>query len=189
MAIDPKSRYGAVAQAFHWLTATVVLVAFIYGLGGPEQRVYAPSRDAERQLHETLGVAVFILVVLRVLWRSIDRRPEPEPVARWMGIAATAVQALLYVLLFSVPMTAVAGAWLEGHPLSFLGGVELGPPFGTSHALGARLASVHPWLADAMMWIAGLHAVAALFHHLVLKDGVLASMLPRWLLAAPRHPD
>jgi cytochrome b561 len=31
------------------------------------------------------------------------------------------------------------------------------------------------------MWLAGLHALAALFHHVVLRDGVLVSMLPRWV--------
>ena len=37
---------------------------------------------------------------------------------------------------------------------------------------------VHGVLGDAIMWLAGLHAAAAIFHHLVLKDGVLSAMLP-----------
>ena len=32
--------------------------------------------------------------------------------------------------------------------------------------------------ATAILWLAGLHAAAAIYHHLVLKDGVLLSMLP-----------
>lgn len=189
MPNHPKSRYGAVAQALHWLTAILVLIAFIYGPGGSEQRVYAPARDAERQLHETLGVAVFVLAVLRALWRSIDRRPEAEPAARWMGVAARLVQGLLYLLLFAVPLTAALGAWLEGHPLTLLRGVEIQSPLPMFHALGLNFASAHPLLADTMMWTAGLHAAASLFHHLVLKDGVLASMLPSWLLRIPRARD
>ena len=62
------TRYGRVAQFFHWATAILVLVAFIYGPGGPEQRVYLPVRDFERQLHETLGLCVLALVALRLLW-------------------------------------------------------------------------------------------------------------------------
>jgi cytochrome b561 len=30
------------------------------------------------------------------------------------------------------------------------------------------------------MWPAGAHALAAIFHHVALRDGVLVSMLPRW---------
>ena len=43
---------------------------------------------------------------------------------------------------------------------------------------GLIIAKIHTWLGDAILWIAGLHAGAGLFHHFVIKDGVLASMLP-----------
>jgi cytochrome b561 len=194
MAADPASlppqspgRYGRAAQLLHWATAVLVLAAFIYGPGGPESRVYAPARDFDRHLHETLGSAVFVLAVVRVLWRMVARRPDPVPAGRWMRLAAAAVQGVLYLLLFAVPLTAILGAWLEGHPLAYLGGLEIGAPFAASHELGARIASIHGWLGDSILWVAGLHAAAALYHHLVLKDGVLAAMLPAWLLSAPRR--
>lgn len=179
MEQGPRARYGAVAQAFHWATAILVLVAFIYGPGGSELRVYSPARDFDRQLHETLGLCVLALVVLRLLWRMVDTRPEAPQVSRWMGIAAKAVQAALYLLLFAVPFTAIAGAWLEGHALTLLAGVQIPPPFGMSHDTGASIAAVHGWLGDVILWLAGLHALAGIYHHFVLKDGVLASMLPR----------
>ena len=121
-----RQRYGRVAQALHWATAVLVLVAFVYGPGGPEARVYAPSRDFDRHLHETLGSTVLLLALVRVAWRLVDRRPDPVPVNRWMGLAARAVQGLLYLLLFAVPLTAISGAWLEGHPLAWLGGLAGG---------------------------------------------------------------
>jgi cytochrome b561 len=177
----PPTRYGAVAQAFHWATAVVVLIAFIYGPGGSEQRVYAAAQDADRQLHETLGLCVFGLVVMRVLWRMVDKRPGPPQAPRWMGIAAKTVRWALYLLLFALPFTAISGAWLEGHPLTLLAGAEIAPRVGVSHDAGATIAEIHTWLGDAILWLAGLHALAGLYHHFVLKDGVLASMLPRWL--------
>jgi cytochrome b561 len=100
-----------------------------------------------------------------------------------MGHAATGMQAVLYLLLVAVPLTAIAGAWLEGHPLTLLGGVELVPQIAKSHGLGANLARVHSWLGDMLLWFAGFHALAGLYHHVVLKDGVLESMLPRWMPA------
>jgi cytochrome b561 len=181
VTVRPADRYGPVAQAFHWVTAILVLVAFIYGPGGSEQRVYSPARDFDRQLHETLGMCVFALAAMRMLWRAVAARPDPPQVPRWMGIASKAVQWGLYVLLFAVPLTAIAGAWLEGHPLTLLGGIEIPPLLGLSHDLGAQIATLHTWLGDAILWLAGFHALAALYHHIVLKDGVLASMLPRWL--------
>ncbi len=176
--IPRPERYGPLEQAFHWLTAVLVLVAFLYGPGGSEQRVYSSARDFDRQLHETLGLTVLALTALRLAWRFFDVRPEEPPVAPWMGLGAKIVQFLLYLLLFALPVTAVTGAWLEGHPLTLFAGVKAGPFVAESHALGSTVARVHTWLGDAILWIAGLHALAALYHHFVLKDRVLRSMLP-----------
>ena len=176
-----RARYGAVAQFFHWATAVFVLVAFTFGPGGSEQRVYAHARDFDRQLHETLGLCVFALVVMRVLWRIVDTQPDPPQVSLWMSVAAKAVQWTLYLFLFALPLPAVTGAWLEGHPLTLLAGLEIPPFLGVSHNAGATVATIHTWLGDAILWLAGFHALAGLYHHFVLKDGVLVSMLPRWL--------
>jgi cytochrome b561 len=178
MPTPSRARYGGVAQAFHWITAVVVLAAFLYGPGGSEERVYSAARDFDRQLHETLGLCVFVLVAMRLAWRAIDARPDPPAVPRWMGLASKVVQALLYALLVALPVTAISGAWLEGHPLTLLGGLQIAPLIAKSHDAGASIARLHTWLGDTIMWLAGLHALAALYHHLVMKDGVLVSMLP-----------
>ena len=173
-----RDRYGALSQLFHWLTAITVLVAFIYGLGGSEQDVYSRANDFQRQLHESLGMFVLSLTALRLVWRIVATRPDKDSAPRWMGVAAQVVQASLYVLLFAIPLTAIAGAWLEGHPLTLLAGVEIAPWWGPSHGVGAWIADLHTWLGLAIMWLAGLHALAALLHHFVLRDNVLLSMLP-----------
>ena len=179
-------RYGAVAQGFHWVTAVLVLVAFIYGPGGSETRVYSSARDFDRQLHETLGLAVLALLVLRLAWRLLDEHPDPPAIPRWMDLASRGVQAGLYVLMFALPLTSITGAWLEGHPLTLLGDVQIPPLLAPAHDIGALLAKLHGWLGDAIMWLAGLHALAAIFHHVVLRDGVLVSMLPRWFPSGGR---
>jgi cytochrome b561 len=173
-------RYGAVTQILHWATAVLVVVAFIYGLGGSEQRVYAPSRDFDRQLHETLGLCVLALVAVRIIWRRIDEPPNPPQLSRWTAAMAKVVSGVLYLLLVGVPLTAIFGAWLEGHPVTLLAGVEIPPILTISHDAGVTIASIHTWLGDAILWVAGFHALAGLYHHFFLKDDVLASMLPAW---------
>ena len=179
-----SSKYGNVAQILHWVTAIAVLAAFILGPGGSEQHVYAASKDLARQWHETLGLSVFALSLLRIVWRSVDTQPQPAPVAPLMAFAAKAVQVALYFLLFALPLTAIFGAWLEGHPLTLLAGLQIHAPFGMAHPVGVVLANLHTLLGDAILWLAGFHALAAIFHHLVLKDGVLSTMLPSGLARA-----
>jgi cytochrome b561 len=178
MRQDPPEHYGAITRTLHWLTALLVLVAFIYGPGGSEQRVYSAARDFDRQLHETLGLCVFALVLLRLVWRLVDARPEPVPGPRWMLVAAKATHGVLYLLLFAVPLTAIAGAWLAGHPLTLLAGLDIAPRLEESHQLGRKIAEVHGWLGDVILWLAGLHAMAALYHQFVMRDGTLAAMWP-----------
>ena len=172
-------RYGAGAQVFHWLTAATVLAAFIISAGGPESRVYSPERASQLQLHETLGLAVFVLTILRLVWRLMDNAPDDPPMAVWMHISSRVVQAGLFVLLVVTPVTAILGAWLEGHPLFVAGLGSIAPLVPTAHATGQFVTEAHSWLGDALIWLAGLHAAAALFHHFVLRDRVLVSMLPR----------
>ena len=181
MKTSHSPRYGSISQLLHWLTAILVLVAFVYGPGGGEARVYAVARDAERQLHETLGLAVLGLSVLRILWRLLAAQPAPEPMPEAMRKVSAAVQGGLYLLLLAVPLSAVAGAWLEGHALTLLGGLQIAPLLAPQHALGAGIATLHTWLGDAILWLAGAHAAAALYHHHVRRDGVLLRMLPHWI--------
>ncbi len=173
--------YGTVAIAFHWATAILVLCAFIMGPGGSEQHVYSPARDFDRQIHEALGLTVFAMTLLRLTWRLLVSPPVLQSSPRWLVRLSRTVQAALYALLFITPATAVLGAWLEGHPLTLwlLGNVPpLIPEF---HALGRSIAEVHTILGDTVMWVAGFHAAAGLFHHFVLKDAVLLSMVPAGL--------
>src|SRR5215472_15799375 len=159
-AFGTPLRYGAIAQLFHWATAILVVVAFAYGPGGSEQRVYSAARDIDRQLHETLGLTVFALALTRLARRALDVTPEDPPVARWMNLASKIVQGTLYALLLLLPLTAITGALLEGHPLTLLGDVRIGPWLAEVHSLGAGIASLHTWLGDAILWVAGVHAAA-----------------------------
>ena len=193
LTLSPTSpRYGAVAQVFHWLIAILVLAAFILSPGGSEQRVYAPANSGNLNLHEALGTTVLALTTLRLLWRMRHKPPEEPLMPAWMRGAGAATHHTLYLLLFVTPLAAIAGAWLEGHDIAAFGFVALPPPVSIDHAAGAVIAELHGWLGDATIWLAGLHALAALFHHVILRDGLLRIMLPPRVGAAlpPRdRPD
>jgi cytochrome b561 len=185
-------RFGAVAQVFHWLIAILVLAGFILTPGGSESRVYSPANSGALKLHEALGTTVLALTVLRLLWRMWHRPPVEPPMPAWMRVAGAATHYTLYLLLFVTPLTAIAGAWLEGHGITAFGFIALPPPVSADHATGAVIAELHGWFGDAIIWLAGLHALAALFHHVILRDGLLRMMLPPPLGAAlpPRdRPD
>ena len=175
-----NQKYHSLTQIIHWLTALCVIIAFVLG---PEDvdELGNPSLDLGLQTHETLGLAVFGLTVLRLLWTLFSQRPLAVPMAAWMRTISKVLQGSLYLLLIAVPLTAILGTWLEGNVLSLLNNVTITSPLSTSENLGEFLLELHPTLADTLLILAGIHAAAALFHHFILKDLVLATMLPAWL--------
>ncbi|MBN8995141.1 MAG: cytochrome b [Rhizobiales bacterium] len=176
--IADGTHYSTMTQILHWVTVLLVGSAWLLGEGGPESRVYAAERASGLSLHETLGLLVFLVLAIRVGWRVFDYTPEEPPMPAWMALASRLVHWTLYALLAAVPLTAIVGAWLEGHPVTVIGLGEVGPLFSRSHSLGESISGIHPLLGDVIIWVAGVHAAAALFHHFILRDGVLLSMLP-----------
>lgn len=172
--MNNHQRYGGLSMAMHWLMAVLVLAAFATGLEGPDERIFGADGLFDRQLHETLGFAVFALIWVRVLMRVLGRKPEAVDMPRWMHMFSKATQGLLYLLMIAVPMLGVVGSGSEGHAVDLIGGLSMTPPF----QVEADVLALHKLAGDAILWLAGLHAAAALFHHFILRDGVLASMLP-----------
>jgi cytochrome b561 len=177
--LSSRLRYGAVAQLFHWLTLVLVGTAYILSPGGGEERVYSTAVDSARQTHETIGILVFVLVLLRILWRLFEPTPEPAPMAPWMKYSASAAHVALYALLVTIPLSAIAGAWLEAHPVTIFGIGNVGPMLPQVHDLGHSIAYIHTILGNVIS-AGGFHAAAALLHHFVLRDDTLISMLPDW---------
>ncbi len=173
-------KYHPLSQIIHWLTALLVIIAFVLG---PEDvdELDNPSLDLGLQTHETLGLVVFSLTVFRIVWTLFSKGPLAVPMPARLRMISKALQASLYLLLLAVPLTAILGTWLEGDTLSLLNHVIITSPFSTSENIGEFLLELHPILADTLLILAGVHAAAALFHHFILKDLVLATMLPAWL--------
>src|SRR4029453_10694169 len=94
-----------------------------------------------------------------------------------MAAAAKLVHFALYALLIAIPATAVLGTWLEGIPVT-LPGFDIAPQIAEAHELGQLIMEIHTTLGNAILWVAGVHAAAALFHHFYLRDEVFQSMTP-----------
>ena len=184
MRSSSNVRYDLPSQAFHWLTAIAVTAAFILGPGGFGRQMHQgldPATRLDILWHESLGILVFALTVLRLLWLAVRPAAPKVAMSAWMHKASKLAHLALWLLLFAIPLTALLSLGSEGYPLTLLGGLRVDKlPF-IAHSAIANLANwgdVHQFLGDAIMWFAGLHAMAALYHHFVAKDSVLRSMLP-----------
>ena len=173
-----KTSYNTITRLVHWLTAVLVVATFILG---PEDLDDAENLrgDWSVQVHETLGLIVFGLSVFRIIWMLFGQPRLHIPKSTIMSISAKMIQAALYFLLLAVPLTAVFGTWLNGDELNLIANTMIIAPFAAMENAGELLLDLHPVLADSLMWLAGAHAAAALFHHYILKDNVLKSMMSK----------
>ena len=71
-----------------------------------------------------------------------------------MGISSKVVQAIIDILLLAIPLTAISGAWLEGHPLTLPGNVGLGPLDTEAYDVGSTIASIHTLPGNAIPCVA-----------------------------------
>ena len=178
-----SSHYDAFSRVLHWLTAIAVIAAFILGpehFGRELRQGLDPATRWDIVAHESLGMMVAALTLLRLLWLAVRPTPPRFDMPRWMHITAKATQGLLWLLLLAVPASAMLALGSEGHPLTLLGGIRINEMPVIANSPLADLTDwgeVHGVLGDMILWLSGLHAVAAILHHVLLKDGVLRSML------------
>ena len=185
-ARSDASHWGSVAKFFHWTTVIAILVQATIGLVMVRLPKH-PDVIPVYSFHKSLGLTIFVFALLRLTWRAFDPRPEEPPsVPRWQVTAARFGHALLYALIFAVPLS----GWLFDsatalRPLYWFGLFEvpnlLGGP---DKALKEVTEAAHFWLFCTLAAVALGHACAALTHHFVDRDDVLRRMLP-WRRARP----
>lgn len=183
---NTANEWGSVGKTLHWLIVALVLVMGWLGLTMVDLPI-SPHKIATYALHKSIGLTLLALVVLRLLWRLYAGAPAaPAGTPRWQRVAATAMHAALYALLLATPLSGWAVNSAAGFPLQWFGMFNLPALVARNPDLHERMTRVHEWLFWTMVALAAVHALAALHHHIFLRDATLARMLPRgWLRPPP----
>ena len=175
------AAYDPVIRAIHW--ATLVLVAGLFtAVWIADPAWVGPYVRPVVQIHRSLGLTVAALTIVRLAWRSRARIPAlPAEVPAVQRTAARTVEGMIYALLVAQPTVGLlyTNAYGLRANLFFLG--ELPALIARNRPLSLMLGNIHSVLGYTLLTLIGLHAAAALFHHVVLRDGVLDAMLPRTL--------
>ena len=172
---DDKTRYDNVSIALHWTTAALVLIQFVlaqtWGWFG------RPTHHSMVVLHMSFGVVLTVVVVGRLIWRLVPGHALEPLALGWMETASRAVHWLLYALLFAEIVLGFITRWAEA-PMAFFG-LEIPSPFASySKPTHHQAKELHDKVAWAIVIVAVLHALAALYHHYQLRDRVLVRMAP-----------
>jgi len=176
---NTRSRYGAASIFFHWLM--VVLIVAVYA--AMDLKSLTPKGSAGRAnmatWHYLLGLSVFLIVWLRLAasWIGVTPAIDPPPPA-WQDRLAGLVHVLLYAFMIVMPLLGWLTVSAKGESVGLLG-FTLPPLTAKNDAFAKTVKDVHESLATVGYFIIGLHALAALFHHYVVRDNTLLRMWPR----------
>lgn len=175
---NTTARYGTLSMAFHWLM--LLLLIGVYSC--IELRELYPKgsdpRNALKAWHFTLGLTIFGLVWIRLGLRLVQVTPTIlPPLPGWQRTVSRIIHFSLYAMMICLPLA----GWLilsgEAKPIPFYG-FSLPPLIAENKELAETLEEIHETGGTVGYFLIGLHAVAALYHHYVVRDNTLKRMLP-----------
>ena len=200
-AAAAPAAYGTVAKWLHWITAVLVGIALPIGFAikyftTPSEAMLAAG-DAAAQaylatangikygvyaIHESAGLTIFFVVLLRLLWRQV-RRPPPLPAgmpAFHRKVSAAVHHSLYALLLLQAALGFLAtNAW--GFPMqgatAYLGFIDL-PKFTEANTdVAGALQYAHTIGGYAILVLLVLHIGGAIYHQAIRRDGTLLRMV------------
>ncbi len=170
-----QAQFPAFSRLLHWLMAIMVLTMLFIG-------VAMVSSETNRyhvlvSIHEPLGVAILILVMVRLINRLVNPPPPlPDTIPAWQRFAAAGSHYVLYALMFVMPLVGWGMLSAAPYPIVLFGSVQLPAILPQNAALYAWLRQAHTCLAYLFFATFLAHLGAALLHGLIRRDGVFESM-------------
>jgi cytochrome b561 len=170
------ARYHPAQVVLHWLSAVLVIAAWVIGAFVFER--ISSAETAQKllalRIHMTTGLTIALVVALRLALRfALESPPRATSGNALLDRIAPVVHAALYVAALSMAASGLALAVQAGLPAIVFGGADRPLP-ANLHKLAAR--EVHEVIGTILISLVALHAAAALYHHFVRRDGLLARM-------------
>jgi len=178
--LEPSTiaRYSRTARWFHWsVFAFVALAYLLVNLRGVPARG-SEARALIMQGHMVAGLAVFVLVVPRLLHR-LRNAPPPiaPPIAAWEATLSRITHVALYAFLIVQPLLGLLSVFAGGHGVVIpFTGLQIPSPMTADRALSHQIEDIHGWIGTIFYYVIGLHILGALWHHFVRHDDTLRRM-------------
>jgi cytochrome b561 len=173
-------RYAPAMRVLHWLTAILILGLFIAGgwltyFEPPD----GPFKELLYTLHESTGVTVWVLVLIRIVVRLATGAPKlPPGTPGFVRALATLNHLALYLVLLVQPILGFADANAWGSPLVWYGLFQVPSPIGKQpDAVAQQFSDLHWFGALALLLLLAAHIAGALYHAFGRRDGVVRHML------------
>lgn len=174
-------RHHLLTRVLHWGSALLLGGSFATALirdALSERGV----RDGVLGAHAAIGLTVILLTITRLLLRrplAVQRVNAPALSSTPLRIASWCAHSALYALVIAVPLLGWTLLNAKGKPAFLFGLLQMPGLVARDRDLADTLEGWHGPLAWTLLALIAAHVLAALWHHFVRRDAVLASMLWR----------
>jgi len=176
MLKNSEQNYGVVSRANHWLSAFLFIGLIALGLYMHELEK-SPEKFELYDLHKSLGIGLFMLMMLRLVWLKVSPNPEQLSKNRFEHILGHTVKGILYLAMIMMPISGWIMSNSGGHDVSFFTLFTLPNFVGENEIIHEIAEAIHGTAGLVLIAIILLHIAGALKHHLVYKDATLLRML------------
>ncbi|WP_298953272.1 cytochrome b [uncultured Methylobacterium sp.] len=177
-SLADQPRYTATAQVLHWLTALFVLAVLPLAWVA----VSLPRDSAWKgyffTMHKSVGITIFAIVAVRILWRAFNPAPPEVYVPRLLTVLGRINHWLLYAIFLAMPVSGYLLSAAAGNVTQYFYLFPI-PALPKDEALSSAARQIHLAGQFAVYALVALHVLATAWHVAVRRDGLLGRMLPR----------
>lgn len=172
-------RYDLVSQLFHWAVVALLIgliVADLLREGAPKP---SDLRTGYLNLHVSLGMLLFVVVLARIGWSRLVGAPDPLPGPRVAQLAGKGIQILLNLATLLIPISGFLRLASKDRAADFFGLFQIPSPIGEAPWLNDLMHIFHGEPMEILIYtLVGVHVAAALWHQYGIRDHALERMLP-----------
>ena len=177
MLSNTQHSYGLISKLLHWLNALLVLLLLAVGSYmvelSDEDVWYYRCLD----FHQALGIFVWLLFWLSLIWRFVSPPPQALPEARlWAKFLRRLVHGAFKIILLVQPVLGYLFITSWGDPIEIYGMFEIPSVSQFSKDVREWLIDAHAYLAYFFAALLILHIAAALIQQFFLHKPVLKRM-------------
>jgi cytochrome b561 len=170
--------WGSVSRLLHWSLGLAIIGMLAYGWW-MNHIPARPDRFFHRSIHADIGYVVLLLMVARLIWRGLNPVPAlPPGTPLWERALAAVNHWALYLTTIVVALLGWAHSGAHKPNYADWFGLFKVPQFTTENRDAARFFEHwHIWLAYVLIGLVALHILAAIYHHVIKRDGIVARMV------------
>ena len=169
--------WGSLSKGFHWLIVLLIISQWVIAERADELKGLAKLEALA--WHKSFGMTIFMLAVLRLLWRLVNPTPELTTETKpWERVLANISHLLLYALIFAMPLTGWMMSSAKNYPVSWFKLFQFPDLVAPAEQTYHQMHDLHHLLFNVLVGVAVLHAAGALKHHFIDRNDVLKRMLP-----------